>query len=221
MQTFREVETAAYCPRKLYYRKREPEPEEAPAEVKQRRALAFEYDRLMNDDVSLAQAPIETTPTQFRSNLGCSRARLDCWDELVDPDDSEVFVQGRDCYGLVHKLLDPDTGSPTLSLVFAGEPPERGVWVPQSVRLMAAAKALSWEREESVERVFAEYPAYGIVREIEVDARRTATYRGALRTAKSIDGPPARTGNRSKCDACEYEGECGVRTRSLASLLGV
>lgn len=218
MHTFREVETAAYCPRKLYYRKREPEPEDAPPEVEQRRALAFEYDRLLRDDGALEAAPIETTPTQYRSNLGCARASVDCWGELVDPPARDVFLRGRDCYGIAHKVLDTDP--PALSLAFAGEPPRQGVWEPQSVRLMAAAKALSWEREQSVERVFAEYPTRGVVREIDVDARRTATYRGALRTAEAIDGPPARTSNRSKCGPCEYENECGVKTRSLGSLLG-
>jgi len=85
---------------------------------------------------------------------------------------------------------------------------------------MAAAKALSWERETAVECVFAEYPAYGVVREVDVDARRTAAYREAVRTADAIDGPPARTDNRAKCEPCEYRPECGVRTRSLRSLLG-
>jgi CRISPR-associated exonuclease Cas4 len=217
MHAFREVETAAYCPRKLYYRRKSPD-EETPDEVKKRRELAFEYERLLSGEVALDGAPIDTTPTQYRSNLGCARARLDCWDELVDPARRDVYVQGRDCHGLVHKVLGTDP--PMLSLAFSGEPPAQGVWEPQSVRLIAAAKALSWEQEQSVERAVAEYPAHGVVREIEVDARRTAVYRSALRTAEAIDGPPARTNNRSKCDACEYQDKCGVRTRSLGSLLG-
>lgn len=216
MHAFRDVETAAYCPRKLYYRRNSPD-EETPEAVEKRRELAFEYERLLSEEGALDGAPIDTTPTQYRSNLGCARAGLDCWDELVDPDGRDVYVRGRDCHGLVHKVLG--TAVPTLSLAFSGEPPAQGVWEPQSVRLMAAAKALSWEHERSVERVFAEYPAYGVVREIEVDTRRTAVYRSALRTAEAIDGPPARTSNRSKCEACEYQDQCGVRTRSLGSLL--
>jgi CRISPR-associated exonuclease Cas4 len=218
MHAFRDVETAAYCPRKLYYRHKSPDDEEVPDVVEERRALAFEYEQLLADDAEIREAPIEITPTQYRSRLGCAKARLDCWDELTDPTDRDVFLSGRECRGIAHKLLD--TGdSPSVSLAFGGEPPEEGIWEPQSVRLMAAAKSLSWERETEVKRVYAEYPAYGVVREIEVDARRTAAYRAAVRTADAIDGPPARTTNRSKCTPCEFRSKCGVKTRSLRSLL--
>jgi CRISPR-associated exonuclease Cas4 len=220
MHSFRAVETAAYCPRKLYYRRREPDDPEVPEEVERKRELAFAYGRLLADDEALQSAPIEVTPTQFRSQLGCSRARLDAgdWKRLVDPAEREAFLSGRDCRGIAHKLLD--TSPPSASLVFTGEPPETGVWHPQSVRLMAAAKALAWEAETEIDRVFAEYPAYGVVREVAVDARRTAEYREAVRIADAIDGPPARTDNRAKCEPCEFSTECGVRTRSLRSLLG-
>ena len=218
MHSFRDVETAAYCPRKLYYRRKSPDPEETPESVEAVRDLAFRYEQLLADDGAIRQAPIAVTPTQYRSRLGCARARLDCWDELVDPAGRDALLEGRDCRGIAHKLLD--TEPPSLSLAFAGQPPETGVWKPQSVRLMAAAKALSWEREAGVEQVVAEYPAHGLVREIEVDARRTAVYRSAVRTAEAVDGPPARTSNRSKCEPCEYQAECGVKTRSLRSLLG-
>jgi len=217
MHTFREVETAAYCPRKLYYRRRSPEPEETPDQVRARRELAFEYDRLLEDDAAIREAPIQVTPTQYRSRLGCLKAGLDDWDSLVEPADRNAFLAGRDCHGTAHKLLD--CAPPSLSLAFAGEPPETGVWQPQSVRLVAGAKALAWEREESVERAFAEYPAYGVIREIEIDTRRTAAYREAVRIADAIDGPPARTDNRSKCEPCEFRANCGVKTRSLRSLL--
>lgn len=217
MHAFRAVETVAYCPRKLYYRRRSPDPE-IPDEVEARRQLAFEYERLLDDDDALAGAPIQVTPTQYRSQLGCAKARLDAWEHLVDPADREAFLSGRECRGIAHKLLDTDP--PSLSLAFTGSPPEEGVWEPQSVRLIAAAKALSWEREQQVERVFAEYPAYGVIRPIDVTVRRTATYREAVRTADVIDGPPARVDNRAKCEPCEYQSECGVKTRSLRSLLG-
>ena len=217
MHSFRDIEAAAYCPRKLYYRRRSPEETEPPEIVGERREIAFEYEQLVSDTDRLRAAPIEVTPTQFRSRLGCARARLDRWDELCDPADTDVFLSGRECRGIAHKVLE---SPPSLALVFAGEPPEEGIWRPQSVRLMAAAKALSWERETAVDTVYAEYPAYGIVRRVDVDARRTAAYREAVRIADSIDGPPARTSNRSKCDPCEYQPQCGVKTRSLRSLLG-
>lgn len=219
MHAFRDIEAAAYCPRKLYYRRSSPGEEERPAIVGKRRAIAFEYGELLEDDARLRTAPIEVTPTQFRSRIGCTRASLDRWDELVDPGDTEVFLSGRECRGIAHKLLT-DADRPSLSLVFAGKPPENGVWKPQSARLMAAAKALSWERETDVGTVYAEYPAYGVVRRITVDARRTAAYREAVRVADSIDGPPARIKNEAKCEPCEFRPDCGVKTKSLRSLLG-
>lgn len=216
MHAFRDIEAAAYCPRKLYYRRTSPREEEPPAIVGERREIAFEYEQLLANSERLRQVPLEVTPTQFCSQLGCARASLERWDELVDPPARDEFLSGRECRGIVHKrLADP----PSLSLVFAGSPPENGVWRPQSARLMAGAKALSWEEKAAVETVYAEYPAHGVIRKIDVDARRTAAYREAVRIADSIDGPPARIKNQAKCDPCEYRPECGVKTRSLRSLL--
>ena len=193
-----------------------PRPPTAPENVERRRELAFQYERLLADDELLRAAPVAVSPTTYRSRLGCLKARLSAWERLADPADRDVLLTGRECRGIAHKLL----AGPTLSLVFAGEPPEQGVWHPQSVRLVAAAKALSWERETSVDRVFAEYPAYGVIRAVELGTRRRAQYREAVRTAETIDGPPARVENDAKCAPCEFSGECGTKTRSLRSLLG-
>jgi CRISPR-associated exonuclease Cas4 len=106
-------------------------------------------------------------------------------------------------------------------LLSAGRPPHRGVWEPQSVHAVAAAKALAWEHERPVERVWVEYPAYGVIRQLRLTTRRKARYRRALRTVRELDGPPARINDRAKCDACEFADECGVRTRTLRSLLGL
>jgi CRISPR-associated exonuclease Cas4 len=220
VHAFRDLEVAAYCPRKLYYRRRSPDEETVPAVVGERRELAYEYERLLANSERLREAPIEVTPTQFRSRLGSARARLDRWDELRDPAGTDVFLSGRECRGIAHKLLRSSSNPPSLSLVFTGKPPEQGVWQPQSVRLMAAAKALSWEEKTAVESVYAEYPACGAIRRVDVDARRTAAYREAVRIADSIDGPPARQRNDAKCEPCEYRPECGVKSRSLRSLLG-
>ncbi|MFB6298071.1 MAG: hypothetical protein ABEH56_06090 [Salinirussus sp.] len=217
MQTFRDVATAAYCPRKLYYRRRADD-REAPAAVRRRRELAFRYPELLDDDDRIRAAPVEVSPTTFRSRLGCSRARLDAWEGIVDPDARDDHLTGKDCRGVVHKRFTGPAG-PSLSLVFTGEPPDEGVWHTQSVRLVAAAKALSWELKETVDRVYAEYPVHGVVRGIDLGPRRAAQYRAALRAARSIDGPPARVDNEAKCAACEYRDRCGVRTRSLRSLL--
>lgn len=217
MHAFRDVETAAYCPRKLYYRRRQPEEVETPDAVRAQRELAFEYERLLCDDAALREAPIAVSPTTYRSRLGCLKARLSAWDQLVSPPERDVLLTGRECRGIAHKLL---SAVPTVSLVFAGEPPEQGVWHPQSVRLVAAAKALAWERETPVDYAYAEYPAYGVVRRVELGSRRRAQYREAVRTAETIDGPPPRVDSDTKCAPCEFSGECGTRTRSLRSLLG-
>jgi CRISPR-associated exonuclease Cas4 len=216
VHAFRDVATAAYCPRKLYYRRRQPDPEETPPAVRRVRDLAFRYEHLLSGG-ALDEAPIAVTPTQFRSRLGAAKARLDAWAGIADPDGRDVFLSGRECRGVAHKVIDD---GPAPSLVFAGDPPRQGVWEPQSVRLVAAAKALAWERETGVERAFAEYPAHGVVREVELTTRRKAAYREAVRTADAIDGPPARVDTDAKCRPCEYSDRCGTRTRSLRSLLG-
>jgi CRISPR-associated exonuclease Cas4 len=217
MPTFREVAVAAYCPRKLYYRRRASEAElGAPPEVERIRALAHRYPELLADGAALERAPIDVTPTQLRSRLGAAKARLDAWEALADPPARDVLVDGADCRGRIHKRLP----GPSLSLVFAGEPPEHGVWHPQTVRLVAAARALADEREAPVERVYAEYPAHGVVRAVRVDRRRRGAYRAALRTARSIDGPPARTQQTAKCEPCDFADRCGVSTASLLSKLG-
>lgn len=217
MHAFRDVETAAYCPRKLYYRRQSPPQDRTPDAIAERRDLAFAYEQLLTDDEALAEAPIAVSATRYRSTLGGAKARLDAWDALADPDERDVLLTGRECRGVAHKRIP----GPSLSLVFGGAPPEQGVWEPQSVRLVAAAKALAWERETDVDRVYAEYPAYGVIRAIDVDARRTAAYREAVRIADSLDGPPARVANDAKCAPCEYSAECGARTRSLRSVLGL
>jgi len=223
---FSELSTATYCPRKLYYQRRDEI--DVPDEVAERRDIAFRYaDLLTGPDESpvapnerLADLPLAVGPAEFRSNLDRARRRFaDEWPHLRDPTDRERLVEGKDCRGVVHKVLALDP--PTPSMVFTGDPPEQGVWEPQSVRAVAAAKALSWEVEQSVERAFVEYPTHGIVREIELNVRRKAAYRTAVEAVRSLDGPPPRLRGDAKCKPCEYREECGVKTRSLKSLLGL
>ena len=216
---FSELSTVAYCPRKLYYRRRDEF--EIPEAVEARRDLAFRYDELLDaSDAQLAELPLAVGPATFRENLGRARERFaDAWPTLRSPYERERLTEGRDCRGIVHKVLALD--APTPSMVFTGSPPEQGVWEPQSVRAVAAAKALSWEHERSVERAFVEYPAHGVVRELSLTTRRKAAYRRAVNAVRSLDGPPPRLRNDSKCDPCEYREQCGVKTRSLRSLLGL
>lgn len=215
MPTFREVAVAAYCPRKLYYRRRAANADLGPPPAVERvRELAFRYPTIL-DGGALADAPIEVTPAQYRANLGAAKAGLSGFDALCDPPARDVLVDGEDCRGRIHKRLP----GPSLSLVFAGDPPDEGVWHPQSVRLVAAARALSGVESAPVDRVYAEYPAHGVIRAVDVGRRRRGAYREAVRTARSVDSPPARTDSQAKCAPCEYSDRCGVATRSLRSRL--
>ncbi|WP_135823545.1 CRISPR-associated protein Cas4 [Halorussus ruber] len=216
---FSDLSTAAYCPRKLYYRRRDGD-FEVPEEVAERRELAFRYEELLaTPRDALADLPLAVGPAEFRANLDRARSRFaDEWDAIRDPSERERLTEGKDCRGIVHKVLD--LGVPTPAMVFTGDPPEEGVWESQSVRAVAAAKALSWEFETPVERAFVEYPTHGEIRELRLHARRKASYRTAMEAVRALDGPPPRLTNDAKCKPCEYRTECGVKTRSLKSLLG-
>ena len=217
---FHELSAAAYCPRKLYYVRKQDELE-IPDIVPERRSLAYRYDELHSmSDGELAELPIAVTPETYQANLERARDRhVTAWPEITEPTEGETLLSGRECRGYVHKILDLD--SPVPSLLFTGTPPPSGVWGPHSVRAVAAAKALAWERETPVERTFVEYPAHGTIREVEISTRRKAHYRRIVRTVEAIDGPPPRLKDRSKCEECEFREECGVKTRSLRSLLGL
>lgn len=217
MQSFTDLATAAYCPRKLYYRRKH-EDYEPPDDVQPIQDLAFRYEEVLDPETDLAEEPIDVTPTQYRSNLGSAKARFDRWDELADPPARDVLLEGKDCRGIAHKRLEDP---PLPVIVSAGEPPERGVWEPHAVHATAAARALSWEEPRPVERAVVEYPAHGVIRTVRLTTRRKATYRRALRIARSIDGPPPRLHDDARCESCEYRTECGVRTRSLRSRLSL
>lgn len=215
MPTFSDLARAAYCPRQLYYaRKHDDEP---PPAVESKQALAGRYAELRGaDDATLSSLPIDCSPSAYRDALDRLAARPE-WDDLCDPADTDYYVEGRDCRGVIHKLLAGDPPTPTI--ISPGAPPETGVWEPQTVRAVAAAKALAWERKREIPRTLVEYPTVGVVREVPLTTRRTATYRRVLRTVRAMEGPPPRVDD-SRCEACEYREECGVSTRSLKSLLG-
>ncbi|AFK18000.1 Dna2/Cas4 domain-containing protein [Haloferax mediterranei ATCC 33500] len=207
---------AAYCPRQLYYARRD-EDRGPPPRVNEIRALAFEYPKhLAANDDELAHYPLAVPPDEYRENLRRLRERDD-WDALSSPIDRDVLLTGKDCRGVAHKL----GGDPVVpSLISSGEPPERGVWEPQRVRAVALAKALSWERETSVSRALVEYPTVGVVRTVRLTTGNKAAYRRALQIARELDFVPPRLRDSSKCDECAYREQCGVKTRSLRSRLG-
>jgi CRISPR-associated exonuclease Cas4 len=227
---FSDVARAAYCPRQLYYARREDD-RTMPPDARARIDLAFRYPALVDaPDATLRRLPIRRSPAAYRRNLDRLRERDD-YDRLVDPARERAFVSGKDCHGTVHKVLADGGGGgdsppgadpadpPVPAVVSPGEPPENGVWEPQSVRAVAVAKAVAWERGREVPRALVEYPSVGAVREVRLTTRRKAAYRRALRAARAIDGPPSRVDD-DRCAACDYREECGVGRRSFRSLLG-
>jgi len=216
MPTFSDLSRAAYCPRQLYYARRDDD-RGPPAEATARKQLAFRYDELRTaDDEMLAGLPIRCSPADYRAALDGLSTRSD-WEQLCEPAERNYGVEGKDCHGRIHKLLAGEPPIPTV--ISPGMPPENGVWEPQSVRAVAVANALAWDRQREIPHALVEYPAVGVVREVELSCRRTADYRRVLRTVQSMDGPPPRV-NDNRCEPCEYRSECGVTTRSLKSLLG-
>ena len=215
--TFGALARAAYCPRQYYYAKDEDDGPPPAAEA--RRDLAFRYPGLRTaNDAELAAEPIGPSPSAYRAALDRLATRAD-WAELIDPAEREVVLSGRECRGIAHKILPGDPPTPTF--VSPGGPPERGVWGPQRVRAVAVAKALAWECEREIPAALVEYPAHGVVRRVELTTRNKAAYRRTVRTVRAVDGPPPRIDDEAKCDACDYRERCGVRTRSLKSLLGL
>lgn len=213
--TFADLSLAAYCPRKLYYARREDRT--PPPAADRARALATQYpDLLLASDVALETHDLAVDPAAFRRSLRRARDRLDRWDGLVDPAETDVVVEGRHARGRIDKVLaDP----PAPVRVSPGEPPDNGVWEPQSVGAVAAAKALAWRERRPVETAYVEYPRYGVVRRIHLTGERKGAYRRALDALREMAGPPPRLHDDAKCGSCEYAERCGVRTRSLRSLL--
>ena len=209
--SFSDLALAAYCPRQLYYARRDDrDPPEAHQEA---RELATAYESLsVASEAALATYDLAVEPPEFRSNLAASLDRH----PVAEPAETAVYLRGKDAHGRAAKV-HRDPLAP--SLVTPGSPPEAGVWEPQSVRAVAAAKALSWREETAVECAFVEYARHGVVRRVDLTTRKKAAYRRTLRTARSIDGPPPRLHDDAKCGACDYREECGTKTRTLGSLL--
>lgn len=217
---FSHLARAAYCPRQLYYAERNDD-HEPPEEVEAVRELAFRYRELRNASRDeLASHPIDAPPSAYRCNLETLTARDD-WAELADPTTVDAFLEGRDCHGVAHKVLEVAGDPPVPTVVSPGTPPENGVWKPQRVRAVAAAKALAWTREREIPRALVEYPAHGVVRTVRLTTRNKGAYRRTLWTVRSAEGVPPRVENKEKCRECAYRTRCGTKTRSLKTLLGL
>ncbi|MUW16027.1 hypothetical protein GJ633_16610, partial [Halorubrum sp. CBA1125] len=149
MIPFSELARAAYCPRQLYYARRDDDMA-VPSEARARIGLGFRYPDLVDaPDATLRRLPIRRSPAAYRRNLARLRERDD-YERLVDPERERAFCAGKDCHGTVHKVLaggdaeaTDDPAPPVPTIVSPGEPPDQGVWEPQSVRAVAVAKALA------------------------------------------------------------------------------
>jgi CRISPR-associated exonuclease Cas4 len=214
--TFSDLARAAYCPRQLHYARRDDDrgPDERAA---RRRDLAFRYPALLDaPPARLADLPLDLDPPAYRARLR-SLADRDDWREIAAPDARNRALDGKDCRGVAHKLVEEP---PVPTVVSPGRPPERGVWAPQRVRAVATALALAWERETPVERCRVEYPASAVVRSVRLTGGNRRLYRRTLRTVRRMarETPP-RTEDHAKCGPCAYREECRGRTRSLRSRL--
>jgi len=220
---FSDLRTAAYCPRQLWYA-RERGDRAPPDRVDGVQEVATCYDELLDAEPGasrpdpLADVPIEVPAGTWRERVERVRDREPRFPDLVAPATTDAFLSGRECHGIASKVL-PDPPLP--SLVSPGRPPEQGVWEPHAVWAVAAAKALSWERERRIDEAFVEYPAYGVVRRVRLTTRKKAAYRRAIREVRELDAPPARLdgADASKCEPCRFADECGVATRTLRSRL--
>jgi len=213
--SFSALATAAYCPRQLYYRRRDP-PDGMPAAAERAHEIAGRYPEfLLASDTALRTFDLAVDPDTYRRRLRALRER-DCWRTLTDPPERDVLVEGRDCRGLVQKI-GYDPLRPVL--VSPGDPADSGVWEPQRVRAVAAALALAWRERTPVESALVEYPRHGVVREVRLTAGNRALYRRTLRAVEGLDGPPPRLRDTARCGSCDYRAECGAKTRSLRSLL--
>ncbi len=205
---------AAYCPRKLYYaRDTDRSPPETYADAK---AVSRQYGAVFGPDGSPSADRLAVHPNTFHEALERAKEGLPAWQALADPPRTDELLVGKDVHGRAAKVLE-DPLAP--SLVSPGAPPPEGVWEPQAVKAVGAAKALAWEEETAVERAYVEYPRHGVIRTVSLSTRQKAAYRRALQTVRSMDGPPPRIDDDNKCDTCRFASQCGVRTRSLRSLL--
>ncbi len=177
MPTFTELARVTYCPWQLYYARRDDE-RGPPPEVAEIRELAFRYEELLDaDDEAIRELPIAVEPNEYRGALELLRER-DKWTGLCNPAERGRLLRGRDARGTAHKILpsDPVDDPPIPTLVSPGNSPEHGVWKPQTVRTVAAAKALSWEVERDIPRALVEYPAVGVVLTVRSTTRTKAAY---------------------------------------------
>lgn len=212
MQTFSELSQAAYCLRKLHYRRGDGW--EATHEGITPDRLSHRYDELL--DCRVPREVLSRDPATVAANLERTREAFpELWPSLLSPQEIGVYLNGPAGRGYVNKVLDTDPPVPTFAS--GGRPPSTGVWRPHAVRAVAIGRALARQRNRSLQRVLVEYPRHGIVRAVRLSERRLAMYRRVRRAVSEMGDSPPRTDNPSKCRSCEYEARCGSGSPSSVS----
>lgn len=213
MPTVSALALGAYCLRKLHYRRQTGwDSDRANSEAWK---LAGRYPELLSRTISSQR--LDTDPGTIAAALRRSRARLpEVWPALRDGSPNRIHLEGQDCRGVAARVIERDPPIPTF--VSGGRPPDEGVWHGHTVRAVALAKALAWQRQCQVDRTLVEYPQHGVIRSVSITGPRRAAYRRMLRAVDTMADPPPRTDNQAKCESCEYRERCGVRSRSLRSL---
>ncbi len=213
--SFSDLRVGAYCPRQLYYRRHELD-RTPPSSVSTRRELAFRYPELIDcAHDKLADTAVVVSPETFQQRLREARSRLTAWPSLIAPAARDVFVDGECGHGIVRKVLTDPLRPVVIS---PGKPPQQGVWTSHTVQAVASARALTVERTPShpVDTAFVEYPAYGVIRKLQLTPERILTYRRVRSKISDLETLPESRQSRSKCEACQYRHRCrtGLSERS-------
>lgn len=100
---FSDLARAAYCPRQLYYARRDERT--VPEAVTRVTSLADRYPELRDaEDATLATTAVAVEPATYRERLR-GLAERPIWDALVTPAAREAYLVGKDCHGVASKVL--------------------------------------------------------------------------------------------------------------------
>jgi len=175
--SFSDLRTAAYCPRKCYYQRLLPgRGPRAAARSRGDSSSPPRYDELLEAPPG-PSSPNRSPSRPFATASGWRRPGSTRGTGSMGAPPCPCRSGGvRDRPALSGHRPQGARGPARAGADLVGEPPETGVWTSQSVHAVAAAKALAWEHQVSVERAWLEYPAYGVIRSIDLTTRRKAQY---------------------------------------------
>ncbi|MDY6779126.1 MAG: Dna2/Cas4 domain-containing protein [Halobacteria archaeon] len=229
-----ELRSAEYCGRQAFYRMKHSEEKEFEVnpETALLRQLPHIYPAVLDDpeeglrraaehaevdlqEIELGAEDVAKSVERIRNTLG-----EDGWDRVSRPFRHETYVKTRRLEGTVEKTVETEDGYAP-SVIKTGGPPENGVWSSERVEATACARLVAEEfgsvDGSEVETAYVEYPRAGEVRVVSIDDEDERRVDSLLETLdEAVKGhPPSRVNNRSKCEACEFQETCGVKTESL------